>query len=686
MLRAYSVLAIKSIDEAQRIIEGIATTPNPDRMGDVVEPLGGTFALPLPFMWQHGRDPFVGQTPVGNLIAATPTKDGIPVRIQLERTNEPGRLKDILDFAWQAVQKRLVRGLSIGFDPKEYSFIEDTGGLHFTKWDWLELSGVTIPANADASITAIKSAVASLRTPAPISTATGDRDRRVVLVSPGATGRSGPRVAMKTYDERIKSLAAERAAKVARQNELMKADDGSTLDAAGQEEFDNLQKDIVGIDGELGRLTVLQENNKALAKPVAGATPEEGLATRGNLALAPVVTVTPNREKGIGFARIVMCRMASFLSRGEKSASAIAKERYPDDLAVQLYLKAAVGSGTTTDPTNASPLAYLRDLPSEFIEFLRPMTIIGRLPGLRMVPFNVRMVSQTTGGVANWVGQAKPKNLTKFDFAPVSLGIAKIAAIAVIADELAMLSAPSAETIVRDSLAGAVVQKMDHDFIDPALAILANVHPASITNGVTPLTSSGSTADNVRSDLVALMSKFVIANQDPSKAAWIMPNTLCLALATMVNALGQREFPGMTIQGGELAGLPVVGTQQASLGGTVGDVVILVNPPEIFVADDGSVAIDVSREAALEMSDAPTQDGAAGTGAAMVSLWQDNLLGIRAERHINWTKRRPEAVEFMQTVVWGGASTLESDRGRDRNDRGGHEHGRAAAAAAAKRE
>ena len=39
--RAWSVLTVKSVDAEQRTIEGIATTPTVDRIGDIVEPLGG---------------------------------------------------------------------------------------------------------------------------------------------------------------------------------------------------------------------------------------------------------------------------------------------------------------------------------------------------------------------------------------------------------------------------------------------------------------------------------------------------------------------------------------------------------------------------------------------------------------------------------------------------------------------
>lgn len=41
--RAYSLLEVKAIDEEKRILTGIATTPTPDRIGDIVVPEGAEF-------------------------------------------------------------------------------------------------------------------------------------------------------------------------------------------------------------------------------------------------------------------------------------------------------------------------------------------------------------------------------------------------------------------------------------------------------------------------------------------------------------------------------------------------------------------------------------------------------------------------------------------------------------------
>lgn len=150
--RAYSFIEVKAMNEETREISGIASTPTPDRYQDIVEPKGADYKLPLPLLWQHDS-----WSPVGHVIKAKPTNSGIEVLMRLAQTDEPGELKDRLDLAWQSVKLKLVAALSIGFTSKEHAYLPETGGIHFLKWDWLELSLVTIPANAEATITGFKS-------------------------------------------------------------------------------------------------------------------------------------------------------------------------------------------------------------------------------------------------------------------------------------------------------------------------------------------------------------------------------------------------------------------------------------------------------------------------------------------------------------------------------------------------
>jgi HK97 family phage prohead protease len=175
-IRAFSLLTIKTLDEEHRELRGTATTPSTDRMGDVVEPLGAEFDLPLPLLWQHDQ----GQ-PIGSVTAADVGRNGIEIVAKIARIDEPGTLKDRLDSAWLSVKHKLVRGLSIGFAPIETVPLKG-GGLHFLKWNWLELSAVTIPANATAGIGVVRSVSEKQMRSLGIGGRTG---RGVQLIKPG---------------------------------------------------------------------------------------------------------------------------------------------------------------------------------------------------------------------------------------------------------------------------------------------------------------------------------------------------------------------------------------------------------------------------------------------------------------------------------------------------------------------
>jgi HK97 family phage prohead protease len=191
MERAYSVLTVKSVEEDQRIIRGVATTPTPDRMGDIVEPMGVEFKNPLPLLWQHQAS-----KPVGSVKFDKPTKSGITFEAKIEKTDEPGTLKDRLDEAWQSVKMGLVRAVSIGFRSLEDAYDREKGGWHYLRTEVMELSLVTIPANADATITLVKQfdigappAAESREIPQdPASAATGKTVRVVKLNDPARVG------------------------------------------------------------------------------------------------------------------------------------------------------------------------------------------------------------------------------------------------------------------------------------------------------------------------------------------------------------------------------------------------------------------------------------------------------------------------------------------------------------------
>jgi len=108
--------------------------------------------VPMPLIWQHSS-----MAPVGNVVFASPTEKGIPYEAKIPIIKEAGRLKERVDEAIHSIKYNLVRAVSIGFKIIKYKVIKETGGYDITEWEWLELSLVTIPANHEAVITAVKS-------------------------------------------------------------------------------------------------------------------------------------------------------------------------------------------------------------------------------------------------------------------------------------------------------------------------------------------------------------------------------------------------------------------------------------------------------------------------------------------------------------------------------------------------
>lgn len=652
--RAYTMLEVKAVDEERREIEGIATTPTPDRVGDVVEPEGAEFKLPIPLLWQHDS-----RQPIGEVLSAKVTKEGITVRARIAKMDEPGLLKDRLDEAWQSVKSGLVKGLSIGFKSLEDSEIKGTWGIRFIKWLWLELSAVTIPANADASITSIKSADKDLRA------AIGAKRVQPVRIKtkPGASGSTKRKEAeMKTYREQIADLEATRAAKAARMDEIQKtaSEQGRTKDEAEQEEFDNTVIEIKSIDRELNDLRVLESMNSAKAEPVAQAAKA---AVAGGTAFGQGARVSINTklDPGIKFARMALCvARAKYLQKEGRfqypDAIYQAEKRWMDTAPdVQLALKAAVNANDSTTSAGASEWAYAQNIANEFIDYLRPMTLLGRIQGWRSVPFNVRVGGMDGGSTGYWVGQGNAITPSRPTSTSVSLGITKVAGMSVITKELAMLSTPSAEAMVRNDLARALQERADTSLLDPNSGGVANVTPASLTYAATARQASGTDYAAFKADWKAITTNFYSNNISLNGAVVIMKEELAEALSLMVTSLGNPQFPGMTPTGGTLMGRPVFTSQVLDATGSPDwdNLLILLQPGEVFLADDGTATVEASDQVSIQMDDAPTnQSTATATATTLVSMFQTESIAIKAVRHVNWTKARAAACQFIRSAAY----------------------------------
>jgi HK97 family phage major capsid protein/HK97 family phage prohead protease len=638
MDRAYSLLEIKAVDEDAREIEGWATTPAPDRVGDIVEPLGAKFSNPLPLLWMHRHE-----APVGEATFGKPTAKGIPFKARIAKIAEPGILKDRVDEAWQSLKAKLVRAVSIGFRSLEHSYM-DTGGIRFSATEILELSLVTVPANAEATITAIKAIDTVQRA------ASGHDAGRVVRLDghrPGVSGnttnppkREEPNMSNKTLQEQIAAFEAKRAANVARMGEIMEksAEKGETLDEALAEEHDGLSADVSAIDKHIGRLKAsesLMVSKAAVVDKAPANGGQSGVEVKGSL--HSKITVSKNLPKGTGFTRYVMA-MAN--ARGSISDALKHAERWTDTPEVAEYIKAA--AGTTTGANWAAPLVDPGNLAGEFLELLMPETVLGKISNFRRVPFNTQIPIQTGGATVNWVGEAAAKPVTENTFDTVALGINKVAGIIVLTDELVRLSTPNAEQLVRNDLIRQISKFLDEQFLDPGVSATGS-NPASVTNTAASITATGTDADAFRADLRALRALFYQANMSTAGSVLVIDSVTADALADMVNPLGQSEFPNLSVTGGSIRGMEVV-VSNNSPADSSGSNLTLMKASEILMADDGVTLIDASREATLDMN---------GGNTPAFSLWQKNCVGVRAERWITWLKARANAVAYITGANYG---------------------------------
>lgn len=459
----------------------------------------------------------------------------------------------------------------------------------------------------------------------------------------------------KTFTEQIADLEATRAAKMAELNDVTQksVDEERSMDEDEREQFDDLSDEIKQIDADLKRLRQLEKLNAAKAVEVDGTTSEDAGKSRGGQAPAYVRTVK-NDEPGVGFARFAM---SMYAGKGDvASAKAFAEHTFANDARLQNVMKAAVAAGTTTSPEWAGNLVDYQNLSTEFVDFLRPRTIVGQLgvgsvPALRRVPFNVRIPGKTSAGRAQWVGEGFRKPVTKSGYEATELKWAKISAISVITEELARFSDPSIQVLVRDDLSDAVIERMDEDFVDPtkAAGTGASASPASITNGVTAVPATG----DPYADIAALWATADSTNLPVGSAVYITDSATARSLSGVRNPLGNREFPNVSMTGGDIDGVPVVVSNYVPAG-----IFILAFASEIYLADDGVVNIDISREATIIMDDDAT---ATPTIAQIQSMFQTNQLAIRAERYVNWQKRRPQAVAYLSGVNWTPAAPVDPE-------------------------
>ena len=277
--------------------------------------------------------------------------------------------------------------------------------------------------------------------------------------------------------------------------------------------------------------------------------------------------------------------------------------------------KAAVAPGNTTDTAWAKPLVTTK-LSGGFLGLVRQASVLAQLP-VAAVPFQTSLPVQVSGASMKWVGENSPKPTTKLGFGSLTLAPTKAGGIVVVSRELMTFSVPGSEQALQQILSNELTAFIDGTLLSAAAATANS--PAGILAGVT-----------VSASIAATISAFFTARPNALAPTWITSPANVGTLA----ALDPQNVPT------RFKGYPLV------LSPSAGANLILLDPPVLAVAD-GGLELDTSDQAIVQMDDAPA---AASATTVYVSLWQDNLTGIRVERTVNW-KAAAGSVQFTATLT-----------------------------------
>ena len=615
---------VRAVTDAsgRRTISGIATTPTPDRVGDIVLSEGAQFQLPIPLLFSH--DP---ERPMGNVTSAVVTAKGISFTAEFAAAG----VTPAIDQRYAEIVAGLWRFVSIGFRSLK-SKAGKTGRI-FESWEWLELSLVSIPANSDAAITAVKAFQVPTRAVSTPPVYTG-----APAYNEKSTGQNQMNIKKKTIAELITESKQKIAAHKDALAELAGGDD---IDETKQAQIDELVR-------------LVETETRSLETREAA---EDSLQKKA-VARAPGVHVEPQMRSGVKADLLFKNAAAHFLAHMEKrSLESVLESHYSGHDALQAYMKAVNPSrpADTTTPGWAAELVHTQN--ADFLEQLLPLSVYASLSAMgNRFSFgrngSVTVPSRSLGApnlAGDFVGEGMPIRVGQTVLSSIKLLPHKAAVISTFTRELAQHSTPAIESMIRTAMLEDTALLLDTRLLDNVAGNA--IRPAGIRNGVVGIPSAGTTAADIVADLRAAISPIVGLNGG-RKLVWLINPTRLMGLTTLQSAAGTFTFRD-EVNTGRLFGYPFIASNNVPA-----DSLILIDAADFATASDDTPEFDVSDVATLhEEQSQPDVLPIVGATAANVafpvrSLWQTGSIGIRYIQSVTWAMRRPGMITEITGVAW----------------------------------
>jgi hypothetical protein len=310
------------------------------------------------------------------------------------------------------------------------------------------------------------------------------------------------------------------------------------------------------------------------------------------------------------------------LGKGQVALAArLAEEQRASPLVIDV-LKAAV------NPQTLSSLQDFRLMVDAFVSGLSSFGLFdAALPFMVRVPLSSTVGAVSTIATGYVVGEGSAKQISRLSLTNGTLEPLKAHAVVVVANELLKLAGPGSLSLLQRELSNAAVLAVDTSFV------------GTLLSGVSVGTSSGSTAESVRSDIAGLLS---LVSGDATSRWFIATTPLVVRMWAMMGSTSTNAtppFPDLTVSGGEISGIRVIASDAVTTAGQV----ILFDAGSI-ASNSGDVELSVLSEGSVFADSAPDSPSA---GSIATSLWQLNLSALRAERWHASEKLRASSVAAL---------------------------------------
>lgn len=334
----------------------------------------------------------------------------------------------------------------------------------------------------------------------------------------------------------------------------------------------------------------------------------------------------------------------------------VLEERYGDHEATNVVVRAAVSGATTTQTGWAAEL--VETAMGAFMESLRPVSIYPRLaalgtslsfgPGRGAIKLPSRAATPSISG--SFVAEGAPIPVRRLGLASITLSPHKMGVISVFSREIARLSNPAIEGLLRQEIQADTALTIDTLLLDANAG--SSTRPAGLTNGVSALTASTAGGyQAILEDIQTLAAPFDTANAGRNLVLIMNPaQRRLLSMTPGPNAAGfgwADQF---------LNEFNIITSTTVPAGH-----VYMIDAADFATAAGDAPEFDVSEQTVLHMEDtSPAHIGTAGTpnavAAPVQSMFQTAQIALRMIMDITWAMRRGGMVQHIAAVDWAPAS------------------------------